>query len=167
MKKSILALAALAFMAWGCSSSDDDDEDMRKDPIETPETPTIREGNDARPDWQAQAPNYDLFEQTMTVDVILQDGLKSYASSADLLCAKVGEEVRGVALPNEVNGQWIYSIMVASNASGESINLYYYCDKLHRIFSTYWTLFDANMPPTGSGGIYQPVFVELTKFSRR
>jgi hypothetical protein len=155
VSKIMLLMAALT-TAWGCSS---DDDKLESQPTE------ISAGTDVRPAWQA--PNYDLFEQTMTVDVILQDGLKSYASSADLLCAKVGEEVRGVALPNEVNGQWIYSIMVASNASGESINLYYYCDKLHRIFSTYWTLFDANMPPTGSGGIYQPVFVELTKFGRR
>ena len=94
MKKSILALAALAFMAWGCTSSQDDDDDQPNPPVVQP----IAEGNDVRPDWLVQVPNYDLFEQTMTVDVVLQDTLQSYASAADLLCAKAGEEVRGVAL---------------------------------------------------------------------
>ena len=74
--------------------------------------------------------------------------------------AKAGEEVRGVAMPEEINGQWMYTITVASNASGEDISLYYYCDKLHRIFSTYWTRFDATLPPTGSDDIYQPAFVK-------
>ena len=156
MKKSILALAALAFMAWGCTSSQDDDDDQPNPPVVQP----IAEGNDVRPDWLVQVPNYDLFEQTMTVDVVLQDTLQSYASAADLLCAKAGEEVRGVALPEKVNGQWMYSITVASNAPGEDINLYYYCDKLHRIFSSYWTRFDTNLPPMGSDGIYQPEFVK-------
>ena len=156
MKKSILAIAALAFMAWGCSSNHDDDDDLPN----PPDVQTIAEGNDMRPDWQSQVPNYDLFEQTMTVDVVLQDTLQSYASAADLLCAKAGEEVRGVALPEKVNGQWMYSITVASNAPGEDISLYYYCDKLHRIFSTYWTRFDATLPPTGSDDIYQPAFVK-------
>lgn len=156
MKKSILAIAALAFMAWGCSSSHDDDDDMLNPPV----AQTIAEGNDKRPDWQVQAPNYDLFEQTMTVDVVLQDTLQSYASVADLLCAKAGEEVRGVALPKAVDGQWTYTITVASNAPGEDISLYYYCDKLHRIFSTYWTRFDATLPPIGNDVIYQPVFVK-------
>ena len=136
-------------MAWGCSSNDDDNPSVVQ---------TIPEGNDMRPDWQS--PNYDHFEQTMTVDVILQDTLQSYASAADLLCAKSGEEVRGVARHVEVNGQWLYSITVASNASGEDITLYYYCDKLRRIFSTYWTPFDSTLPPTGSDDIYQPVFVK-------
>ena len=156
MKKSILAIAALAFMAWGCSSNHDDDDDLPNPPA----VQTIAEGNDVRPDWQSQVPNYDLFEQTMTVDVVLQDTLQSYASAADLLCAKAGEEVRGVASPEENNGQWMYSITVASNTPGEDISLYYYCDKLHRIFSTYWTRFDTNLPPMGSGGIYHPAFVQ-------
>lgn len=155
MRKTILAIAALAFMAWGCSSSDDDQPNP-------PVAQSLQEGNDTRPDWLSQTPNYDLFEQTMTVDIVLQDTLQSYASATDLLCAKVGEEVRGVTLPEEVNGQWEYSITVASNASGEDITLYYYCDKLHRIFSTYWTSFDATLPPTGNDGIYQPEFVKKT-----
>ena len=154
MKKTILALAALAFMAWGCSSSDDDQPNP-------PVSQSIQEGNDTRPDWLSHAPNYDLFEQTMTtVDVWLQDTLQAYASANDLLCAKVGDEIRGVAQPEQINGLWKFTITVGSNDTEEKIMLYYYCDKLHRIFSIFWMTFDASIKPTGTDGIYQPEFVK-------
>jgi len=147
MKKSILALAALALMAWGCSSSDDD--------------PTQGEGllggTEARPAWQV--PNFDNYEQTMTVAVVLQDTLQGYASAADLLCATIDEEVRGVAVPRLVDNRWRFVLTIASNEAGKAITLLYYCDELHRIFSVDWGTFDANTPPTGEGGLYQPAFV--------
>ena len=148
MKKSILAIAALAFMAWGCSGSDDD----------TPSKPTsFSEGTDPRPTWQV--PNFDNYEEIMTVEVVLQDTLQSYASSADLLCATIDNEVRGVATPLERNGQWRFIITVASNETGKDINLLYYCDKLHHIFTSYWGKFDTNTKPTGEGSFYSPKFV--------
>ena len=154
MKKSILALAALAFLAWGCSSSHDSEP--------TPPAPQVlAEGNDARPDWLSNAPNYDLYEQTMTaIDVWLQDTLQSYASANDLLCAKVDNEIRGVAKPEQANDLWKFSITVGSNATEEVVTLHYYCDKLHRIFSTVWTTFDANLQPSGTEGVHLPTFVE-------
>ena len=147
MKKSILALAALAFMAWGCSSDNDDN------------TPSagIPEGSDARPVWTV--PNYDLYEQTMSVDVLLQDTLIQYASDQDLLCATINDEVRGIATPLQDEGQWLFPLTVGSNEVGVMVNLSYYCDKLHRIFSISWTQFDASVAPTGTDGIYKPVFV--------
>ena len=88
MKKSILAIATLTCMAWGCSSDNDDTR------------PTgIPEGSDARPTWTG--PDYDLYEQTMIVDVSLQDALVQYASEQDLLCATINDEVRGVATPQQ------------------------------------------------------------------
>ena len=149
MKKSILAIAALAFLAWGCSGSDDD----------TPSQPNgLVEGTDARPTWQV--PNFDNYEEIMTVEVVLQDTLQSYASSADLLCATINDEVRGVATPLERDGQWRFVITVASNETGKDVNLSYYCDKLHRIFTSYWGKFDADMKPTGEGSFYSPGFVK-------
>ena len=147
MKKSILALAALAFMAWGCSSDSDDN------------TPSagIPEGSDARPAWTA--PNYDLYEQTMSVDVLLQDTLVQYASGQDLLCATINDEVRGIATPQQDEDQWLFPLTVGSNEVGVMVSLSYYCDKLHRIFSVSWTQFDANVAPTGTDGIYKPYFV--------
>ncbi|MBR1666880.1 MAG: hypothetical protein IJ693_01230 [Bacteroidaceae bacterium] len=148
MKKVIFAIAALALVAWGCSSSDDD----------TPSKPeSLLEGTDARPTWQV--PNFDDYEQIMTVVVVLEDTLQSYASVADLLCATIEGEVRGVATPQQVGEQWRFVITVASNESGKDISLSYYCDKLHHIFTTYWGKFDANTKPTGEGTFYQPTFV--------
>ncbi len=148
MKKTIFAIAALAFLAWGCSS--DSDEDTR---------PTgIPEGTETRPAWTA--PNYDLYEQTMSVDVLLQDTLVQYASKQDLLCATINNEVRGVATALQVNDQWVCPLTVVSNEAGVTVGLSYYCDKLHRIFTINWTQFDASVAPTGTGDIYKPKFVE-------
>ncbi len=149
MKKTILAMAALAFMAWGCSSDDED-------PLISPKK--IEAGTDTRPSYVA--PNYNLYEQIMTVEVQLQDVLKPYASANDLLLAKVGNEVRGVATPLQVDEEWIFHIIVASNTAGEQVVLSYYCDKLHRIFTINWTRFDASVAPTGEDGIYKPEFVK-------
>ena len=153
MKKSILALAAFAFMAWGCSSDGDG--------TSTPPTPTptdISAGTDVRPTWQS--PNYDLYEQTMIVEVQLQDELAKYASEQDLICATIGNEVRGVAEAQQIEDQWLFSLVIGSNDVGVNVGLSYYCDKLHRIFTIQWTRFDATVAPTGQGGIYQPEFVK-------
>ena len=154
LKKSILTLAALAFMAWGCSS--DDDNKPAPTPTQTPAE--IPAGTDVRPTWQA--PNYDLFEQTMIVRVQLQDTLNKYVSSLDLLCATIGGEVRGVAAPQFVEDAWLFPLTIASNDAGVDVGLSYYCDQLHRIFKIDWTTFDASVAPTGTGGIYQPEFVK-------
>jgi hypothetical protein len=147
MKKIILAIAALAFLAWGCSSDSDETR------------PTgIPEGTETRPAWTE--PNYDLYEQTMSVDVLLQDTLVQYASEQDLLCATINNEVRGVATALQVDDQWLFPLTVASNEAGVMVGLSYYCDKLHRIFTINWTQFDASVAPTGQGGIYMPKFVE-------
>lgn len=148
MKKSILALAALAFMAWGCSS----DDENSSQPTE------ITAGTDVRPTWQA--PNYDLYEQAMVVEVQLQDTLTKYVSSQDLLCATIGSEVRGVVAPLEVENKYVFPLTIASNDAGVAVGLSYYCDKLHRIFTIDWTTFDASVAPTGTGGIYQPKFIK-------
>lgn len=156
LKKSILTIAALAFMAWGCSSDNDSTPEPQPP---TPETPTeITEGTDVRPAWQA--PNYDLYEQTMIVLVQLQDALIPYASSQDLLCATIGGEVRAVTTPHEADGAYLFPLTIAGNDAGVAVGLSYYCDRLHRIFTIDWTTFDASVAPTGTGGIYQPVFVE-------
>lgn len=150
MKKTILAIAALAFMAWGCSSNDDDQPN--------PPSLEIQKGEEARPDWAV--PNFDLYEQVMSVDIYLQDTLQSYVSDADLVCAKIDDEVRGVAQPKQVDGKWMFLLTIAADTSGESITLYYYCDQLHRIFTTYWTRFDASLSPTGTSDLYTPVFLK-------
>ena len=156
MKKSILALAACAFMAWGCSSDGDGTSTQPTPPTPTPTD--ISAGTDVRPTWQS--PNYDLYEQTMVVEVQLQDTLAKYASAQDLLCATIGNEVRGMAEAQQIEDQWLFFLVVGSNDVGVNVGLSYYCDKLHRIFTIQWTRFDATVTPTGQGGIYQPDFVK-------
>jgi hypothetical protein len=156
MKKSILALAAFAFMAWGCSSDGDGTSTQPTPPTPTPTD--ISAGTDVRPTWQS--PNYDLYEQTMIVEVQLQDELAKYASEQDLICATIGNEVRGVAEAQQIEDQWLFSLVIGSNDVGVNVGLSYYCDKLHRIFTIQWTRFDATVTPTGQGGIYQPDFVK-------
>ena len=159
MKKGILALAALALLAWGCSS--DSDSSTTPAPTPNPPAPTPTEipaGTDVRPTWQS--PNYDLYEQAMIVEVQLQDTLVKYASEQDLMSATIGGEVRGVAAAQQNDDNWTFPLIIASNNAGVAIELSYYCDKLHRIFTIQWTRFDATVAPTGQGGIYQPEFVK-------
>ena len=153
MKKSILALAALALLAWGCSS--DDGESTT--PPTPEETTVIESGSDTRPDWVA--PSANAFEQNMNVYLTLQDELLPYISENDLVCAKIDDEVRGVAVPRQDESDWLISLIVFSNGAAP-IQLSYYCDQLHRIFTIDWTTFDADVAPTGTGGIYQPEFVK-------
>ena len=150
MRKTILAIAALAFMAWGCSS--DNDEDKK------PVSPLLTQGTDQYPQWLA--PDYSLYEQEMYVEVELQDTLTPYASSADLLCATIMNEVRAVSKPTVVNDKYIFKLNVASNDGGVNVQLKYYCDKLHRIYTCDWIRFDANIEPTGDGDVYKPKFVK-------
>lgn len=154
MKKTLIALAALAILAWGCSWDDTDS-------INTPQYSEIPAGTDARPSWQT--PNYDLFEQVMNVEVQLQDTLNPYVSKNDLLCATIGGEVRAVSAPRQVGDVWVAQLTVASNNAGVAVELSYYCEQLHRIFTIPWTTFDASVAPTGTGGIYLPEFIKPNK----
>lgn len=84
--------------------------------------------------------------------------LQPYISQNDMLCAKIDDEVRGVAVPRQDVTGWI-SLIVFSNGAAP-IKLSYYCDQLHCIFTIDWTTFDASVPPTDTGGIYQLEFVK-------
>ena len=157
MKKTIFALVALAFMAMGCSSSDSQESENPPTPPTPEETTVIESGTDARPDWVA--PNANSYEQNMNVYLTLQDELQPYISANDMICAKIDNEVRGLAFPRQDEGDWLISLIVFSNGAAP-IQLSYYCDKLHRIFTIDWMTFDASVAPTGTGGIYQPMFYQ-------
>ena len=158
MKKTLLfLLTALALVATGCSSGDGQEPTTPPTPPTPPETVVIEAGTDARPNWVA--PNGDHYEQNMNVYLTLQDELLPYISENDMICAKIDGDVRGVAVPRQDAGDWLISLIVFSNGAA-SIQLSYYCDQLHRIFTTEWTTFDADVSPTGTGGIYRPIFVK-------
>lgn len=160
MKKTILALVALASMAMGCSTNDEQEANIAPTPppAATPsDTTFIEPGSDVRPNWTA--PSDRNFEQVMNVYLMLQDQLQPYISENDMICAKIDGEVRGVTVPRQDESDWLINLIIFSNGAAP-IQLSYYCDSLHRIFTTDWTTFDATVAPTGQGGIYQPKFVE-------
>lgn len=140
----------------GCTSSEDDDQQTDSNTIN--DVKKLEAGFDQRPSWQM--PNFDDYEMTMSVEVRLQPTLQAYASAQDLLCATIGNEVRGVALPKQVGDVWVLPLTLGSNAGNVEVALSYYCDSLHRIFTTVWTYFDPSVAPLGTGGIYEPKFVE-------
>jgi len=154
MKKSLIALAALAFMAWGCSNSEEEED------YATPAPQVVKLEVSERPLWYELAPNFDQYGQYMKVEVRLQDALQSYASAADLMSATIDGQVRGVSEPKQVDGRWVFSLFVASNEDNVNISLSYYCDKLHCIYTlSNWATFDASIVPLGTGGIYEPTFI--------
>ena len=140
----------LVFMS--CSGSDDNEPN-------SPTQQAIASGNDAQPDWQA--PQYTAFEQTMSVSLLMQHELEPYVTTQDLICATIGDEVRGLTSPVVEDGLIFFPLTVAANGKGESVKLSYYCERLHRIFTIFWTTFDASVAPMGEGGIYRPQFVTI------
>ena len=154
----IICQLSFGVVLTSCSSDDDNETPVTPTEQETPSEKELEQGNDQRPNWQS--PNYDAFEMTMSVEIRLQDTLQAYASSQDLLCATINGEVRGVGLPKQVGEEWVFPLTVGSNDGSIAMSLSYYCDRLHRIFTTPWTRFDASAMPMGVGGIYEPTFVE-------
>ena len=152
--KMNLLLAALVFVASGCSSHDDDIVT-----IETPETTTIERGNDARPSWQN--PNYDDYELTMTVVVTLQDTLRPYASDEDLMAATIDGQVRALATARTSGNKWYFPLTIAANGGERTMTLSYWCKDLQRIFTIdAWATFDPSAAPTGTSALYEPLFVK-------
>ena len=145
-------LCLLPFLFLSCSGSDENE------PV-SPTQQAITSGNDARPAWQA--PQYTAFEQTMSISLLMQRELEPYVTQQDLLCATVGNEVRGLTSPTIEGSLIFFPLTVAANGGGETVNLSYYCDRLHRIFTIPWTTFNASVAPMGEGGIYRPQFIAV------
>lgn len=101
------------------------------------------------------------FEQTMSVSLLMQHELEPYVTTQDLICATIGDEVRGLTSPVVEDGLIFFPLTVAANGKGENVKLSYYCERLHRIFTILWTTFDASVAPMGEGGIYRPQFVTI------
>ena len=147
-----VGLMLLALVVGACGSDDD---------IQEPVPNYLTTGTDQRPtDWTAPAPS--LYGGiTMAVQVELGDTLAYFQSSADLMCAKIGNEVRAVTTPF-INGTVTYfPLSIVGEGDDITVSLHYYCDRLHRIFSiTNWATFDINASPTGESKMYRPRFTE-------
>ena len=153
MKKNIvlMLLTALTFTVGSCSSDSDD-------PIPETVDERLKPGNDDRPIWTE--PDYSLFEFRMAVQVQLCDTLAAFQSSGDLMCAQNDGEVRAVTSPQITGGVVYYPLHIAGHGDEQTISLYYYCERLHRIYTiTNWATFDATAAPTGYSGFYRPQFL--------
>lgn len=108
MKKifqTILIATALT-LAWGCSSSDSDDEPNGSGqtvypPTAVSEPPswdvtfTLPQGESGKPAWQQV--DFYQFENTMTIVLHLDDYMTPYLSEGDQIAAIVNNEVREIA----------------------------------------------------------------------
>lgn len=149
-----VVLSAAMLLTVACR----DDEDG---PIDNPtEHPSLKQGNEQRPNWEEQEPNYLQYEHTMGVDIMLQDILLPYASEDDLMCATIRGEVRAVATPDSTDHQFDFPMVIAGHSGDENVSLHYYCNKLKRIFSiTDWMPFSPSAAPTLEGTSYTPPFI--------
>ncbi len=168
-KKLLIIIASLAFVAWGCSKSDDNADNSKKTENGTEVNDStgnggsdissqLTPGTDKRPDWQV--PNYDNWEQTMSVMILPQRELLPYVTEKDLLCAQMNGEVRGVAEMVVDHDITFFPLTVGADGAEARIYLYYYRDSLHRIYSTDWADFNPSVVPTGESTFYRPVFVK-------
>ncbi|MBQ9641660.1 MAG: hypothetical protein IJV06_08875 [Bacteroidaceae bacterium] len=157
------SLFTLLIIMGACSS--DDDDTIKQLPTEEQteglaETPAyLTQGTASRPTtWIA--PRYENFELSMSVQVELGDTLAYYQSEQDLMCATIDGDVRAVTSPKSTMGFVYFPLTIANGGGGEkSIDLHYYCDRLHRIFTMKdWATFDASTAPIGDSGIYRPMF---------
>ena len=146
MKKILFLLIMVSVGLWSCS----DDQ---------PETPSFLKPGTATVPANWVAPNYALYELTMSVQVQLGDTLTNFQSSGDMMCATINDEVRAVTRPM-VNGTvTYYPLSIAGNGGDTKVSLLYYCDRLHRIYTiSNWTQFNAAAAPTGESGWYRPQF---------
>ncbi|MDP6699724.1 MAG: hypothetical protein QGH25_08745, partial [Candidatus Latescibacteria bacterium] len=92
----------------------------------------------------AVAPNWSVnpadFEQSAAVTAALTADFEPVAGADNLLAAFVGSELRGVAAPVEVDGQWLYFLTVYANQSGETLSFKAYLATEDAIFDVQETL---------------------------
>ncbi len=165
MKSIINKIAGVAMMASllltaGCSSSDNEGDDPVVPPIVDPSNPNLQPGSDAKPDWQVRSGLYEESEQTMSIVVKPQQELAVYASTDDLMCAVINDEVRAVSTARQLTDGTIYfPLVIAGTSGGKMITLKYYCSQLHRIYTKAdWLPFNAALSPTDGGQYYTVVF---------
>jgi len=166
-------MAALT-MAWGCSSSDDDElEASTFEPCGKPTWSVNLVGTDNTPSWTA--PNPSDYESSMFIMVKLQEELEEYSSEADRMTVFIGDECRTMpAKPNGNAHDYYFILKVWGNAVDRDVvlSLRYYCATLHQVFvlegkesfateRTYG--FDEDfVPPLLKGSTKYPVQTSLT-----
>lgn len=91
----------------------------------------------AAPPW---ALNPADFEHSASLTTVLATDFQPVAGTDNLLAAFAGAELRGVAAPVEVLGQWIYFLTVYADQSGETLQFKVYLAAQDAVFDIRETL---------------------------
>lgn len=152
MKKfNILIILAVLTFVWGCKDSDGDGGSNANTQLLTP-------GTSVRPSWKK--PDYNQFENIMTIQFQLQEQFAQYVTDQDLMCAMIGGEVRALTTPQKTEGDTYFPLSIAARAGEEDVTIAYYCDRLHRIYELEdYLKFDASTSPTDAEG--NPYVLEI------
>ncbi|MBQ3752425.1 MAG: hypothetical protein II864_02640 [Prevotella sp.] len=176
MKKIYLSVALLASLVFGaCKSDSDSDNDTpvidnnaayTETTVSVAPTWQIDWNHDQqRPDWKE--PDGSIYENWTILKVQIEEALRPYASSGDLMALFVNGELRGLASPAVIvstgqtdNGKFL--MKAYGNESGtETVNmsLKYYCQQLKHIFTL---TDDINLNSDESTGIDEAYIPEFT-----
>ena len=138
MKKffNTIIIAAALTMAWGCSSSDDDNESTPNGGTPAAEAPqwkvefTLPKGEAGPPNWEQV--DFYKFENTMTIVLHLEDEMKPFLSDGDRMAGIVNGEVREIAeiqFTNSGESQPrgnLFMLLVPFADQDKMVDLYYY-----------------------------------------
>ena len=138
--KIMMMMAALT-LAWGCSS-DSDESNKWNGSVYTPSLnkPTWAvdwSSNETMPDWQN--PSATAFECSMDLSIRLSEQLGNQSTDNDRMGIFIGDECRGMGLPNKLStGRIVFLIHVSASSkeTGEPLELRYYCDGWHHLSKT-------------------------------
>lgn len=141
--KAMILTAALATLAWGCSTSNEGEDNQAPAPASVfasapkPEWGVDLSGSDARPEWKAV--EIGRFENSMFLAVRLQDELAAHSNADDRMVVFINGECRTLlAEPNtdkEGNIYFVMRIWGNSAERGVKFALNYYSGGLHRLFT--------------------------------
>jgi len=123
----IILIIVFTFM-WSCSKSDDNGSTT---PVQVDE-PTWNidlSGSETAPtSWST--PSSGIYQFSMTAIIKLSDFLEDYADSGDMLSAFIGNDCRGIAKPQIVNGKSIFFLYIRGNsAETQKVSFKYYSAK--------------------------------------
>jgi hypothetical protein len=157
MNKTKLMILLLASLTLGACSSDDNDVADSGYAVSTlngaPMWQVDFTGDEVAPDWSAPDPSN--YENWTIMLVEIEDALKPYASTNDMLAIFVNEDLRGLSSPainlseeentNDDN-KTLYILKAYGNETDQTmvdVRLSYYCSRLKQMFSlTTRTQFD-------------------------
>lgn len=101
---------------------------------EVPQWELDMKGNDETPQWSK--PDEGMYQFSMTAVIRLSEFLERYADENDRIAAFIGNECRGIATPQNVDGAKLYFLYIKGNTSDtEKITLGYYSAGNKKMYS--------------------------------